>query len=331
MALQGDVVKKYLDKFPNTSSRALSRIIYNENKKIFTTESSAYFTVRYYRNAAGKRSAKNSPHLTPFEGGNAFPKLPEGITSLDNWEIVKITGDHNVLIMGDIHIPYHVKSIVEIAVKTAKKRKIDIVLLNGDIFDFFAISRWEKDPTKRDLSKEINVCLQFLEWLRHKFPHARIIFKHGNHEERYERYMWLKAPELLKIDNFSFPNLFHFSQYGIEEVKDMKPIKLNELFVIHGHEYKFSISNPVNPARGLYLRSKKNAITNHFHQSSSHSEKDIEDKVTTCWSLPCMCDLHPDYMPLNKHNHGFGIVETSGDKFFNVSAYKIIDGRIFSE
>jgi len=189
----------------------------------------------------------------------------------------------------------------------------------------------QKDPRKRQFAEEIKTCKLFLEWLRNQFPKAEIIFKQGNHEERYDSYMFLKAPELLGLPNFEFNTILDFQRLNIAEVKDMRPIKFNELFVIHGHEYKFAISNPVNPARGLYLRSKVNSITNHFHQSSSHSEKDIEDKITSCWSLGCLSDLHPDYMPLNKHNHGFGIVETVGNKLFNVYPYKIIDNEIYSE
>jgi predicted phosphodiesterase len=330
MPLQGEIIKSYLGKFPDATSHTLSRIIYKENNKLFTNEEAVRALIRNYRGANG--SNKDTSFLRDKRTGkDTFPKLPEGLTSLDNWNIFKIVGDHNVLVLSDIHIPYHVKDVIEIAVKTGKKHKVDIILLNGDIFDFFSISHWVKNPTKRDFKEEVDTGKQFLAWLRYKFPNARIIFKNGNHEEWYERYMAIKAPELFSINNFELSNFFDFDKYRIEWVKDKRPIKLNEVFVIHGHEYKAPMVNPVNPARGLYLRAKKNAIEGHYHQSSSHSEKDIEDNVTTCWSLGCLSDLHPDYMPLNKHNHGFGIVKTYKDKMFNVSSYKIINNELFSE
>lgn len=330
----GETVKAYLEKFPNSGSHTLARIIYNENKELFTNIETVRSRIRYYRGSCGEKlrsKVADDKYFRTYEETSPFPSLPEGKESIEEWEVVKIVGDHKILVVGDIHLPYHVKRVVEIAIEKGKKHEVDIIMLNGDIFDFYAISRWEKDPRRRNFSEEIKVCKQFLEWLRYQFPNAEIIFKQGNHEERYFRYLWVKAPELLSIPEFDFANVLGFDKLGIMEIKNMMPIKFNELFVIHGHEYKFSISNPVNPARGLYLRSKVNAISNHFHQSSSHSEKDIEDKVTACWSLGCLCDLHPEYMPLNKHNHGFAVVETNGDKLFNVFPYKIIDNNIYSE
>lgn len=334
MELQGRTIEKYLKRFPSAGSLTLARIIYNENKELFASVESVRGSIRYRRGASGEKNfgkLKNKEFLRETPEITSFPELPEGITSLDEWEILKITGDHKVLILNDIHLPYHVKRVVELSIEKGLNHNVDIVLLNGDIFDFFSISKWQKDPRKRDFAGEIKVCKQFLEWLRHKFPKAEIIFKLGNHEERLENYMFIKAPELLGVPTFEFKKILELDKYGIQEVDGMKPIKLNECFVIHGHEYKFAISNPVNPARGLYLKSKVNAIAGHFHQSSSHSEKDIEDKVTSCWSLGCLCDLHPDYMPLNKHNHGFGVIEMNGDKLFNVFPYKIIDNQIYSE
>ena len=157
-----------------------------------------------------------------------------------------------------------------------------------------------------------------------------MIYKIGNHEERYIRYMKVKAPELLGIPDFDFENVFKLDNYGIELIADKRPIKLNKLFILHGHEYVYSISNPVNPARGLYLRTKENTICGHFHQSSSHSENNIEDEFTTTWSVGHLSEAHPQYMPLNKWNEGFAIIETTGNKLFQVHNYKIIDKEIYT-
>lgn len=329
--IKGEIVQDFLSRYPDTPSHTLSRMIYKENPSVFKDSETVRGIVRNYRGASGTNIVKNNQFVREKQKPFSFPKLPEGITSLKNWDIVKINGDNSILMLGDIHIPYHCKTAIELAVKTGKKHKVSMILLNGDIADIFNLSRWEKDPRERKFPYELQTCIQFFDWLRNQFPNAQIIFKKGNHEERYESYMKIKAAELLEIANFEFERVFQLENFGIECIGDKKPIKFNELVVIHGHEYKFAISNPVNPARGLYLKSKVNAITHHFHQSSQHSEKNIEDKVTSCWSLGCLSELHPQYMPLNKWNHGFAIVETSGDKLFNVLSYKIIDNNVYSE
>lgn len=330
--LKGEIVKDYLTRFPNAKKKPLSKLIYKENKEVFKNAESVRMLISYHTGACGDKKRKqlaDKTFIKPLSDTTPFPKLPEGLTSLKDWNAYKLTGEHKILVLSDTHIPYHDKTALEIAVKRGKEFDVDIILLNGDYQDHFSISRWEKDPRKKDFSKERTIVLQSFEWLRAIYPKARIIYKIGNHEERYERYMEIKAPELLGIPNFDFENVFELSKFGIELVGDMKPIKANNLFIIHGHEYKFSISNPVNPARGLYLRTKENAMCGHFHQSSAHSENNIEDEFTSCWSVGCLSEMHPKYMPLNKWNHGFAIVETSGRKFFQVHNFKIIDKQIY--
>ena len=48
-----------------------------------------------------------------------------------------------------------------------------------------------------------------------------------------------------------------------------------------------------------------------------------------CWSTGCLCDLHPRYMPLNKWNHGFAIVDLDTAGGFSVRNFRIIDGKVY--
>lgn len=196
--------------------------------------------------------------------------------------------------------------------------------------DNFAISRWEKDPRQRDFKNEIDTTKKFFHALREAFPKTRIVWKAGNHELRYQQYMRLKSPELLGIGDFELPKIAGASEHGIVYFDDNRPMKLGKLWVIHGHEYKFAISNPVNPARGLFLRAKVSALCGHLHQSSSHSEKDMADHIVSCWSTGCLCDLRPEYAPFNKWNHGAAFVEVSSDGAFSVNNFRIIDGKVFN-
>jgi hypothetical protein len=211
----------------------------------------------------------------------------------------------------------------------AQARRISHVLLNGDIADFYAVSRWETDPLKRDFAGELAAVRNFLQVCRKSFPNAKLIFKHGNHEERFERFLRVKAPELLGVEDFRLSALLRLSESNIFEVRDKRPLRLGRLLtVVHGHEYAFAISNPVNPARGFFLRAKSHVIGGHFHQTSQHSERTIDQKVIGAWSTGCLCDLHPEYRPLNNWNNGFAIVEVTQSGGFQVNNYAIIDGKV---
>lgn len=55
-----------------------------------------------------------------------------------------------------------------------------------------------------------------------------------------------------------------------------------------------------------------------------------EIQVTGTWSTGCLCDLHPDYAPLNKWNHGFAFVEVFNGGKFEVQNLFISDGKVYS-
>jgi predicted phosphodiesterase len=331
MSIIQQAVMELLAKFPKIASQTAAKILYRDNKSLFPNQEYARSAVRMARGAMGKKMRREVPAVaspTPF-GVDAFGSLPEGKAAFADWDSVKIEGKHNALILSDAHIPYHVKTPIVEAIKFGKNNGADLIILNGDTADFFSVSFWEKDPRKRDFKGELKTVREFLATLRAQFPKARIVYKLGNHEERWERYMRVKAPELLGVPEFEIKEMLHLTKHGIELVEDKRAIKLGDLNVLHGHEYRFAISNPVNPARGLFLRCKAFALCGHMHQSSYHQEKTVEQTIVATWSTGCLCDLHPEYSPYNNWCHGFAFVEVSADGKFNVQNKIVRHGKIY--
>jgi predicted phosphodiesterase len=318
-----------LRKFPSAATLTLARMAYKDNPTMFTNIEDARTAFRRIRGVSGTGSTIKGFQRAARSPGDPFAKLPEGKQHFNSWSAFVIDSAHEVLCIADIHIPYHDPNALRIALTYGRKRSPDIILINGDAADFFSVSRWEKDPRQRDLAGEIKAVREFLEVLRSAFPKARIIFKKGNHEERWERYLSVKAPELLSVEEFAMEKVLHFDKHGVEPVGDCRPIRVGKLNVIHGHEYKFNISNPVNPARGFFMRAKVHVIGSHLHQSSQHSEKNIDQDVISTWSTGCLCDLHPDYAPLNNWNHGLAFISVDRAGAFHVDNLRIIDGKVY--
>jgi hypothetical protein len=99
--------------------------------------------------------------------------------------------------------------------------------------------------------------------------------------------------------------------------------------VIHGHEFGYGVSNPVNPARTFFLKAKCHVIGGHYHQTSHHSEKNLEQNLVSAWSSGCLCEEHPDYRPINNWSLGFVFVELDNHGAFRVENKRIVGGRVW--
>lgn len=326
MSIVDAIVRPYLEKYPDHSTRAMASLIYKEHSDHFATEEHCRSAIRYRRGKMGsesKKAAKNSNSLVDSTGERsvAMPKsmakprpeykLPEGLT----------------VVLSDIHIPYHDMKALEAALAYTDAIEPDTILLNGDTIDFYAISRWDKDPEVRNLTAELTKTRALLMHLRQRYPNAVIIWKNGNHEERWEKYLWHKAPELCGVSDFELRNILRFDEYEIDFVHSRQRIKAGKhLTILHGHEIPGAF-DPVNFARTLCMKLKVCAMAGHKHKTSEHTEKTADDKYITCWSTGCFEEMHPDYMPLNNWGHGFATIDLKGNKF-KVRNMRIIDGEI---
>jgi predicted phosphodiesterase len=319
-----DLARKYRDKYGmEMPTLKLARIMYNENKLTFKDVENARFSLRSIEGKATNGSKVT--HKTEER-----PKNPYNIPASDEtaFEPFVIKGHKRIVIFSDIHAPYHSIDTITSALTFCKKEKPDALLLNGDTIDCHRLSRFIKDPKKRNFKLELDTFKALFDVFE-KQLNCKIYFKIGNHEERYEHFLYEKAGELVGIDEFQFENIIKARAKGIDIISDKRPMRLNSLWGIHGHEYVGGISAPVNPARGLFLKSKVSCFQGHNHQTSEHTEPTLSGKMVTTWSLGCMSELHPAYMPLNKWNHGFGIVDLDENgEDFEFRNKRIFNGKI---
>lgn len=325
---KGEIVKAALKQFPTASTRALARIVYNDNKELFTLEK-ARDLIMYYRGAKGKRlnkSLADKSFVRKKTNDDPFEFIPKSYAMRrDTWHLP--TSIKNVAVWGDLHIPYHESDAVKAAIKLAKEDKVDAIFLNGDVLDFFGLSFHEKNPKNRPrISEELESARQFLKGLRKHFPNIPIYWIDGNHEYRLERYLAVKAPELLDTSEFQIASLLRMAEYGITYLGFRTKCYFGKLLVEHGDRLKGT--GGVNPARTARLKYKRSVLVNHFHKLSVDSGKQYDGDVMTCWSNGCLCELEPEYMEVNEHVHGVCHVQMDGDNY-RVRQYQIIDGKVF--
>ena len=306
----------------------LARIMYADNKLFFSSIEDARSALRVIEGKHGSSERKIYSNTAPDEYTKDRPKNPYALPESDEaiWEPY-IVDAKRALILSDVHLPYHSIDALTAAFDFAKDEKPDTIILNGDTLDFFGLSRFIKDPKARSVQHELQAFREFFTVLNVIFPAAKIIYKMGNHCERYEHFLMTKAHELVGVEEFDFKNIIRARAEGIEIVGDKRILKLGALNLVHGHEFGGSIFSPVNIARGLFLRGKVSAMQGHNHQTSEHTESNMNGELTTTYSVGCLCELHPAYLPINKWNHGFAIVDIDDSKF-HVRNYRIHKGDI---
>ena len=323
-----DIAREYRKKHGmDMPTKKLSRIMYEENKFTFKDVEAARISLRYIEGKVGDRDRKFAKEFLKEEPRAYNPyKLPDSDET--SYLPFTISGHKKVAIFSDIHVPYHSIECLTAAIEFVKKEKVDALLLNGDTIDCFRLSRFVKDPRKRNFKLELDTFKAFIEVFEKELK-CKIYFKLGNHEERYEHFLFEKAKELVGVEEFEFENIIKARAKGIDMISDKRVIRMNDLCGIHGHEYIGGISAPVNPARGLFLKGKVSCFQGHNHQTSEHTEPTMDGKMITTWSLGCMSELHPAYMPLNKWNHGFAIVELSDNgKDYEFRNKRILKGKV---
>jgi hypothetical protein len=296
----------YLKQFPNTATLTLSKKIYQDHPANFKDVEHIRTLIRYYRGTKGKKDRIDAKkHIDYFE--KLKSELPKGET--EKVEPYYLPKDRKkVLIISDIHLPYHDDKALFEALKFGLDNEVDTIYINGDLLDFALISKYENNTTKHSIKYEIDCAKVFLKGLREMFPTALIIYKYGNHDLRFDKWIRLKAPELLDIEHIMLSEILGLRELDIIQLDNLQWTYMWEYVVLHGHELPMK-SGGVNPARTTRLKLNRPAIIGHFHRMNRDIATIMGKEQFSVYSNGCLCDLSPAYMPINDWNHSCILID----------------------
>jgi predicted phosphodiesterase len=325
-----EYIESLCKKFPSTPSLTLAKKAYKEEPKLFKSLEYVRTMIRKVRGKHGDLSRRltKDKSLYKVEDGSRDPfTLPESHSEKANvWRLPKAYS--KVLVLSDIHFPYHDVEAIESAVAYGKQQDVDAVYINGDMLDFYQLSFHEKDPRKTSIPKELEMGRVFFQWLRDQFKGKPIYYIAGNHEIRIERYLRVKAAELLDMPEFKLDILLKCAEFGIVHIPYRSKCYMGKLLVEHGD--KIMGAGGVNPARTALLKFKRPVMVGHFHRTTQENSSVYDGDQQMAWSTGCLCELEPGYMPLNNHNHGAAIVTVDHESgHFRVENFQIINGKVY--
>ena len=319
-------------------TKTLARIMYKEHPLLFANLEDARSRLRTIEGKSGDKNRRETANKEMFLEGER-PKNPYSLPKSEEKEYLPyvIEGPQRIAALFDVHAPYHSIEALTAALDFLSDKDITTLLIGGDFFDFYGMSRYAKDPDKRNTAEEIKIGVELLQTIFDELKPEKVVFKYGNHDERFEHYIWQKFAEIPQLTDFEEMKQISLEtilrnrlgkDFPIDFVMDKRIIKAGNLNIVHGHEFPSGITSPVNIARGLYLRAKANTICGHSHKSSEHSETDINGKMITTWSVGSLCELHPLYMPINSWNHGVALITLDESGIVDVQNKRIKNGKI---
>jgi predicted phosphodiesterase len=180
-----------------------------------------------------------------------------------------------ILFIPDCHVPYHDKDAFNLMLKAGKAFKPDHTVILGDFADFYGVSSHSKDPNRAlKLKEEIEATKDALDQVK-ALGAKNNVFVSGNHEDRLERYLRDKAPELFNF--ISIPQILELKQKGFSYTPYKQAYKIGKLNVTH---------DAGNAGRHAHYKSldtfQHNVIIGHTHRIGYAVEGDAQGSRHVC-------------------------------------------------
>jgi len=326
--IRTDFILPYLEKFQKHSTRGLTTLIWKteDAKMLWNSYDTLRNYIRWIRNEDSDAKKSKSPAIRVKR---EVQELPESWGNKKEIFIIP-SGYKKIAVISDLQVPFHDVDAIKTAFKFINDQKCDCLLINGDLVDFYGISAYEKDPRKRNFKDELNDSIQVLRWIRANFKGIIYYSLDANHEDRFEKYMLRKAPELLSTDLFKIEDLLQLFDLNIIPLRGYDHIKAGKLPILHGHTV-FKSFGSVNPAKTVFDRLKTSALVAHCHKKAEYTWTDLDNQPHTCWTTGCLMNI--DSVTYNPHGnnyvHGFAIVNIlDADGKFSVENKLILKDKI---
>jgi hypothetical protein len=247
---------------------------------------------RFYNDACRKRcsrgQAPKDKRLEAFDQGVQYRILP----------IRRLPDGFTVFIIGDLHLPFHDPATLEAIEKCWNHLSPDLEIYNGDIFDLFSISRFDKHPNRAySLQDEIDVATGWLRKRVKRNKDARRIFSEGNHEDRLRSWFWRYGADMRSLRSLTIGGQFDLEDMGFEHVTYRSIVDVLGVQIQHG--WRASSSNtayPMNVAKLMAQSTQSSGVCGHSHGLNTFRWRDSRGSHSYREG-GCACSLRTPYAP----------------------------------
>jgi len=240
-----------------------------------------------------------------------------------------------VILLPDIHHPFHNKKAVRSVFEFMKWFKPDAVVLLGDNLEMQAINHWQQEKGNKKYFEGVRLLHDYadftkdiLEPIEEICPKATREWLDGNHElwatnliKRFPQLEGMIEPEIaMKLKERGW----NYTPF-IKKDGRRGSIKMGKLTITHGHyTNKYHASKTSDTYSG-------SVVYGHAHDLQSHTKVHIEDPndYHTATAIGCLCDLSPEFLwgQPNRWVHAFGVLYVRDGGEYNLYVPVIINGK----
>lgn len=231
-----------------------------------------------------------------------------------------------VLVVPDLHAPYHDEKVWGCILETIRRVKPAGVVAIGDFADFYSISRHTKDPKRSKVSLDDEIAAVKIERrrLERAAGKAWLRFTKGNHETRFDRLIAEEAPQfrgLLSVkDALGFGDNWGWTDYG-------------DWFTYGKCNYTHDVGRSgVNTARQSLQDFGGNIVVGHSHRGGVAYQGTTRGESHTALNVGWagdykMIDYQHKARALRDWQHGMGLVSYDASGYCWLQFIPILKGR----
>jgi hypothetical protein len=220
------------------------------------------------------------------------------------------------VVVGDVHFGHHSEPHWRAFRAWHADHPADVLLLNGDMLDFAALSRFDKgadDPT--GVLDEIKLCVAEVNALAREA--RRVVWNVGNHEARFSKAVQGANAQALKgvlgLDLHAVL-VRHGLDPRVEWCREgigFRGVEIGDALARHGDRQAGRFSGRFVAATALSKSLGRNVAVSHHHKGQLHAET-FEDRTVWGLAVPTM-EAEAEYAPGASWVRGFAVVEVAPD------------------
>jgi hypothetical protein len=249
------------------------------------------------------------------------PLPPAGHTRV----VVDDSRPGRVAFLSDLHVPFLCERAWGAAMSLLEDYRPDLVVLGGDLFDFYSISAHDKEPGRLDrLQDEFDAAAPL--WKQVDALSGRKVVIWGNHEERLIR-LTHANPGLVNLRALTIEAAAEMPQ-GWTYYPNQTRLKVGPLSILHG-DLKGRGTSSVHAASGFLRKLRTSCLAGHLHRFQSFFETNADGTIRAGFASGHLSD--PDearYLASPDWQQGFTTIDFDHEAgLFSVTPHLIIEGR----